>query len=106
MNRALQRVVSLIAVALLPLAAGCAGSPRPHPETSARVKDSAPEKIAAQQAAARGLDLERDDERWGVEAARERRRIEDQKGQKAAAAAPTNSPTYIQQQSPSGSREP
>ena len=59
------------------------------------MKDRAPEKIASQRAAGRGLDLERDDERWGFEAARERRRAQDQKtDQKAAqkrqeAAAPT-----------------
>jgi len=39
------------------------------------MKDSAPEKVAAQRSAApHGLQLEQDEERWGFEAARERRR--------------------------------
>ena len=67
----------LLLLALLAL--GCAAAPRPPSETAARVKDSAPDKIAAQRAAARGLDLEGEDQRWGFEAARERRRNQDQK---------------------------
>lgn len=65
-------------MALVLLALGCASGPRPQAETAARVKDSAPERIAAQRAAVRGLDLEQDDQRWGFEAARERRRRQDQ----------------------------
>lgn len=61
-----------IAVTVLLLGAGCARTaPRPA-ETPARVKDSAPDKIAAQRAAA-GLNLEQEDQRWGVDAARERK---------------------------------
>jgi hypothetical protein len=75
----------LVGLALLVL--GCASGPRPQPETPARVKDSAPEKIAAQRSAARGLDLEQDDQRWGFEAARERRRSQDQKQQDAGKSA-------------------
>ncbi len=67
----------LVVLALLAL--GCAAGPRPQSETAARVKDSAPDKIAAQRAAARGLDLENEDQRWGFEAARERQRKQDQK---------------------------
>lgn len=48
-----------------------------------RVKDSVPEKIAAHRAAVRGLDLEQDGQRWGFEAARERRRSQDQTKQDA-----------------------
>jgi hypothetical protein len=54
--------------------AGCARTPPRATETPARVKDSAPEKIAAQRAAIPGLNLEQEDQRWGSEAARERRR--------------------------------
>jgi hypothetical protein len=42
------------------------------------VPDSAPEKIAAQRAAA-GLHLQEDDERWGILAARQRRELAEQK---------------------------
>ena len=42
------------------------------------MKDSAPEKIASQRAAGpHSVQLEQDDERWGFEAARERRRQDD-----------------------------
>src|SRR5678816_1049328 len=48
-------------------AASCATAPK-STGTTARPKDSAPEKIAAQRAAApHGLQLESDDERWGIE---------------------------------------
>jgi len=57
------------------VALSCAGSPKRPEAASPRFKDSAPEKIASQRAAApHSLQLERDDERWGFEAARERRR--------------------------------
>jgi hypothetical protein len=70
------------------VALSCAGSPKRPEASSPRVKDSASEKVAAQQAAApHSLQLEREDERWGFDAASERRR-EDQarKAQKQAAA--------------------
>jgi hypothetical protein len=63
-----------IAALLLVAGGGCARSAPPPAETPARVKDSAPEKIAAQRAALPGLNLEQEDQRWGVEAARERKR--------------------------------
>ena len=61
--------------------------------------DSAPEKIAAQRAATPGLQLERDDDRWGLEAARERRRAAEQKkNQQRAAQAPVqNGPVDLRQ---------
>jgi hypothetical protein len=71
------RIASLLAAGVL--AAACAGPPRPRAETPARIKDSAPEKIAAQRAATPGLGVEREDERWGFEAARERRRAADER---------------------------
>jgi len=54
----------------------------------AALQDSAPEKIASQRAAGpNSLQLEREDERWGFEAARERRREERaRKAQKQPAA--------------------
>ena len=60
------------------VALSCAGSPKGPVASSGRMKDAAPEKIAAQRAAApHGMQLEQDDQRWGFEAARERRREED-----------------------------
>jgi len=57
------------------VALACAGSPKRPEASSPRIKDSAPEKIASQRAAGpHGLRLEQDDERWGFDAARERRR--------------------------------
>ena len=69
------------------VALSCAGSPKRPEASSPRVKDSASEKVAAQRAAApRSLQLEADDERWGFDAARERRREEQaRKAQKQAA---------------------
>jgi hypothetical protein len=58
-------------------AAACATAPKPV-ASAPRAKDSAPEKIAAQRAAApHSVQLEAEDERWGFEAARERRRQQD-----------------------------
>jgi hypothetical protein len=62
------------------LGVACAASPRPRPEP--RIKDSVPDKIAAQRAASGELHLEDDDERWGIEAARAKRQSDlDQKNQ-------------------------
>jgi hypothetical protein len=57
------------------LLAGCATS-RPRSETVAaqRIPDSAPERSASLRAATPGLELEAEDQRWGLEAAKERRR--------------------------------
>jgi hypothetical protein len=60
------------------IALSCAGSPKRPVAASDRMKDAAPEKIAAQRAATpHGAQLEQDDQRWGFEAARERRRADD-----------------------------
>jgi len=61
------------------LATGACAGPRRPPESAAtaRLKDSAPEKVAAQRAAAPGLALETEDQRWGIVAARERRQALD-----------------------------
>jgi hypothetical protein len=65
----------LVGIGLVALS--CAGAPKRPEAASPRFKDSAPEKLAAQRAAApQSLTLEQDDERWGFEAARERRREE------------------------------
>ena len=56
------------------VALSCAGSPKRPEASSPRMKDSAPEKIASQRAAGpHSVQLEPDDQRWGFEAARERR---------------------------------
>lgn len=69
------------------VALSCAGSPKRPEASSPRLKDSAPEKIAAQRPAGpHGAQLEREDERWGFDAARERRRQDQtRKAQKQAA---------------------
>jgi hypothetical protein len=64
------------------IALSCAGSPKRPEAVSPRMKDSAPEKIASQRAASpQSLQLEPETDRWGFEAARERRR--DDKAKKA-----------------------
>jgi hypothetical protein len=83
-------VVSLLGGGLIALA--CAGAPRREAQAPPRMKDSAPEKIAAQRAAANNLHLEDEDERWGFDAARERRQQETQKKQAAPAARPAAAP--------------
>jgi hypothetical protein len=71
---------------------GCATAPKREAETAApRIADSAPEKIAAQRAAARGLYLEENDQRWGFEEARARREAADRR--KKAAQGPATAPT-------------
>jgi hypothetical protein len=63
----------------------CAGAQRGGPASPgpARIKDSAPEKIAAQRAGDRNLDAEAEERRWGFEAARERRRLADEERRRA-----------------------
>ncbi|HVV48232.1 MAG TPA: hypothetical protein VHO06_01115 [Polyangia bacterium] len=79
-SKPLLRIVC-VGVALL---SGCATAPRARPESAPRVPDSAPDKVAAQRAAA-GLHLEEEDDRWGFEAARE---LKQRKEQKTAAQQP------------------
>jgi hypothetical protein len=73
-------VLSGVTAAVL-LLVGCASGPRARPSPESRVKDSAPEKIAAQRSATPGLQLEDEDQRWGIEAARARRQEADGKKQ-------------------------
>jgi hypothetical protein len=57
------------------LFAACAtGRPRTETATARRTPDSAPERSASLRAATPGLELESEDERWGIEAAKERKR--------------------------------
>jgi hypothetical protein len=65
------RWLGLVAGVVLGLA--CATSRRPETKAPPRLKDSAPEKIAAQRSASGNLHLESEDDRWGVEAAKERK---------------------------------
>ena len=74
------------------LLAACATAPRARPETSQRVPDSAPDKVAAQRASA-GLHLEEEDDRWGFTAARELRRKKEPKGTQRPAPPMTPGPT-------------
>jgi len=71
------RRLRVLAGALL-LAISCASAPKTSPSPP-RMKDAATEKVAAQRAAApHSVQLEQDDERWGLEAARERKRQQDE----------------------------
>lgn len=71
-------VQALMLAGALSMTASCATAPKAG-EPASRAKDSAPEKIAAQRAAApHGVPLEADDARWGIEAARERKRQKDE----------------------------
>jgi len=68
----------VLAVGLV-MIVSCATAPTRSGSAGPREKDSASEKVAAQRAvAAHELPLEQEDERWGVEAARERRRQRDE----------------------------
>jgi hypothetical protein len=62
----------------LVLAGACAAGPKPAPAPP-RAKDSAAEKAAAQRAhgTPHDVQLEPEDERWGIDAARERRQQQD-----------------------------
>jgi hypothetical protein len=79
--------------------AACAAGPRPQTQSAQRIKDSAPEKVAAQRAASR-LDLEGDDERWGLEEARERRKDKKQAAQAQQAAPAPTGPVDLQRPAP------
>ena len=60
------------------LLGSCATAPKRTEGSPPRTADSAPEKVASQRAAApHSLTLEQDDERWGIEAAKERKRQKD-----------------------------
>jgi hypothetical protein len=76
MTTTLKHTLVLPAVLVGMFALGCASAPRGRTEGNApvRVKDSAAEKVAAHRAASGSLRLEQEEERWGLEAARERRR--------------------------------
>lgn len=50
----------------------CASRPQPDPASPPRVKDSIPERSAALRAADGRLKLDVDDQRFGIEAAKER----------------------------------
>jgi hypothetical protein len=66
------------------LACACAASPKPRPETAARVSDTAPDKAAAMRAASGDLRLQESEDRFAIEAARERKRRVDQEKTQAA----------------------
>jgi hypothetical protein len=73
------------------LGLACAAKAPPESRPPSRVKDSAPERAAALRAASGNLNLEAEDSRWGIEAARAR----DADAQKKATTAviPMPSPT-------------
>ena len=77
--------VGLSLVGLLACGA-CATAPGARAEAPPeRIKDSRPERVAATRAGApASLELEQSDERWGIEAARERREVEKDNKAKAA----------------------
>jgi hypothetical protein len=70
----------VFAGAVLLLLGSCASAPKRAESTPPRVKDTPAEKIAAQRAAApKSLELEQNDQRWQIDAARERKREQDAK---------------------------
>ncbi len=74
--------------------AACASAPRPRAENphAERIQDSRPERIAAQRAGAPGeLELEQSDQRWGIDAARDRREAANKKRPPPPPPAPTTS---------------
>ena|SRR5688572_3532315 len=80
--------LSVIASLALSCATGAKHKPQPMPP---RVQDGAPDKLAAQRAAApSSLQLEVEHERWGYEAAKEVKDVEQER--KAAAAAKKAAP--------------
>jgi len=69
----------MAAIVLMFLAAGAVGvsacaRPKPEPTAPPRIKDSVPERGAALRGSDGRLKLDVEDERWGVEADKERRR--------------------------------
>jgi hypothetical protein len=60
-------------VALVLLGVACSSPPKPEARAPARIGDSIPERSAALRAAT-GPDPEASDDRWGLEAAAERKR--------------------------------
>jgi hypothetical protein len=64
---------------LVLLTTACA-RPKPEPATPPRIPDSAPEQSAALNYAAR-LGLEAEEQRWGIEAAKERKRQADEEAE-------------------------
>jgi len=88
---------SLLVIAAL-VAPACAAAPKRPPEAARRVKDSPAETTAAHRAAApRSLELEKDAERWPIEAARERKRArESEEAAKASPAAPKSAVDIVE----------
>ena len=83
------RLFGKVAIAAMTLSVcSCALAGRRTPNTPAaqtearpaRIPDSVPEKVAAQRAASGPqLQLEAEDDRWGIAAAQERKRLEEQR---------------------------
>jgi hypothetical protein len=86
MKMALPSWLGLRVLGLGLLALSCASGPKPRAENAPppRLKDSAPERAASQRASARNMNLEEEDQRWGIAAAQERKRQEKQKAEPAA----------------------
>jgi hypothetical protein len=83
-----RRVAALLSIGLVGFA--CTTASRPPVESPPRVKDSAPERSAALRAASGNLRLEEEGDRWGIEAARERRTSSDPKGEPSSVSVPSS----------------
>ena len=82
--------------ALVLLLGGCMAStnkPRAEIPPATRIPDSVAEKSAAQRSASGGLQLEAEDQRWGIEAAKERKRRTDAARDSRKVSDPTKMPT-------------
>jgi hypothetical protein len=85
--------------------AACAGTTqRSEAVTAQRLKDSAPERSAALRSATPGLEAE--DERWGIEAAKQRKRDRARQAQAPTATATFQPATQIQVETQSPERAP
>ncbi|HVX95566.1 MAG TPA: hypothetical protein VHK47_11700 [Polyangia bacterium] len=83
----------------------CAGTAqRSEAVTAQRLKDSTPERSAALRSATPGLEVE--DERWGIEAAKQRKRDRAQQAQAPAAPATFQPATQIEVETQSPQRAP
>lgn len=82
LSRSLLRLASMAV-----LLSACASSPKRPAEQPQRVPDSAPDKAAALRSQS-GLHQEEDEQRWGIEAAKERKQRREQQQQQQQAPAP------------------
>ena len=93
MNTTKESRLALFAGALFMLLGSCATAPKRAESAPPRAKDTPADKIAAQRAAApKSLELVQNDERWQIDAARERKRERDAKAAASAKSVDVTAP--------------